>query len=258
MNQRRAELDRFYLLLAQVEMWNGGKRRLATCHGGTGWPQRGIYFFFEDGELREDGVTPRVVRVGTHALRPSKSTLWSRLSQHKGNTDGSMPGGGNHRGSIFRLHVGTALLDSGNWPEVTRGSWSVGNTAPPDVRRAEYPLECAVSQHIGAMPFLCLDVNDPPGPESDRGVVEAGAIALLSNLGREAIDAPSADWLGRHADRRLVRESGLWNVDHVHDLPDGQFLDVFASRLPRTPQPMDRCAVSGGETEDDTGRVHAP
>jgi hypothetical protein len=230
-SQRRAELDRFYVLLAELERRHGGKRRLVECHGRMGWPQRGVYFFFEDGELREDGVTPRVVRVGTHGLRPSKSTLWGRLSQHRGNAGGSTRGGGNHRGSIFRLHVGTALLASGDWPETIRRSWSVGSSAPPDVRRAEYPLERAVSDHIGAMPFLWLEVDDPPGHESDRGVIEAGAIALLSNLDRETIDPPSVDWLGWRADRRLVRESGLWNVDHVQDQPSGRFLDVLADRL---------------------------
>ncbi len=108
---RRGLLDRFYETLAEVEAVHDGTRRLVGCSGRMDWPQRGVYFFFEDGELREDGFTPRVVRVGTHALRPSKSTLWGRLSQHKGSEGGSMPGGGNHRGSIFRLHVGTALLE---------------------------------------------------------------------------------------------------------------------------------------------------
>jgi hypothetical protein len=225
---RRAELDHFYVLLAKLEERCGGNRRLAACHGRMGWPQRGVYFFFEDGEPREDGVSPRVVRVGTHALGPSKSTLWGRLSQHKGSMGGSMPGGGNHRGSIFRLHVGTASLASGAWPESIRSSWLVGSSAKSDVLRAEYPLERAVSDHIGAMPFLWLGVDDPAGPQSDRGVIEAGAIALLSNLDRAPTDAPSAGWLGRRAGSRLVRESGLWNVNHVQDLPQGSFLDVFA------------------------------
>jgi hypothetical protein len=227
-SRRRVEIDRFYTLLAELEQRCGGKRRLAECRGRMSWPERGVYFFFEDGELREDGVSPRVVRVGTHGLVPSKSTLWGRLSQHKGSTGGSMSGGGNHRGSIFRLHVGTALLASGAWPESIRSSWLVGSSAKSDVLRAEYPLERGVSKHIGAMPFLWLGVDDPAGPESDRGVIEAGAIALLSNLDRAPIDAPSAGWLGRRADSRLVRESGLWNVNHVQDLPGGSFLDVFA------------------------------
>jgi hypothetical protein len=175
--------------------------------------------------MREDARTPRVVRVGTHALRPSRSSLWGRLSQHRGNLGGSNPGGGNHRGSIFRLHVGTALLATGDWPEAIRGTWSVGSTARSEIRSLEAPLEAAVSRHLGAMPFLWLAVDDPPGPDSDRGVIEAGAITLLTNAGRSPIDPPSPNWLGRSADRAAIRSSGLWNVQHVYDPPSPAFLD---------------------------------
>ena len=77
-------------------------------------PRRGVYFFFEPGELREDGRTPRVVRVGTHAVSAgSRTTLWTRLRDHRGHVIGRHVGGGNHRASIFRRHVGSALLGRG-------------------------------------------------------------------------------------------------------------------------------------------------
>jgi hypothetical protein len=62
----------------------------------------------EEGEERShSGQGPRIVRVGTHALKGgSSTTLWKRLSQHKGQERSRR---GNHRGSIFRLIVGTAL-----------------------------------------------------------------------------------------------------------------------------------------------------
>ena len=79
-----------------------GPRRLRDCHGSDGWPQRGVYFFFEPGEVRADG-SDRVVRVGTHALTAtSQATLWGRLRQHRGRLAGLHPGGGNHRASVFR------------------------------------------------------------------------------------------------------------------------------------------------------------
>lgn len=106
LNDRR----RFYDLLAALERKLGGKRLLANCDGRMDWPPRGVYFFFEPGENRtHSGESPRVVRVGTHALASgSRTTLWNRLSQHQGVRKS---GGGNHRGSIFRLHVGTALIN---------------------------------------------------------------------------------------------------------------------------------------------------
>lgn len=124
---RRAALDDFYALLAELEERVGGKRMLENCNGRTDWPHRGVYFFFEEGEYREDGKTPRVVRVGTHALGPSRPTLWGRLSQHRGTDGGSTPGGGNHRGSIFRRHVGAAW----NGRQVHQGLHVDKSLSPP-------------------------------------------------------------------------------------------------------------------------------
>lgn len=228
---RPLALERFYDLLGDLERRCGGKKVLADCSGRMPWPERGVYFFFEPGEMREDDRAPRVVRVGTHALQPSRSTLWKRLSQHRGNTGGRHAGGGNHRGSIFRLHVGTALLARGDWPDEVRASWGRGSNATSEMRGAEVELERAVSRYIGAMPFVWLEVDDPPSAASDRGVIEVGSIALLSNAGKVPIDPPSSDWLGHAADRVAIRESGLWNVNHIGERYDERFLDVFERNL---------------------------
>lgn len=227
MSPRIELVDEFYGVLDEVSERCGGPRILADCDGRMGWPRRGVYFFFEPGEYRHGGTRLRVVRVGTHALRPSGSSLWQRLSQHKGTTGGALAGGGNHRGSIFRLHVGEALLAVGDYPPEIARTWGRGSSAPPEIRRSEHPLECAVSAQIRAMPFLWLAVDDAPTPASDRGVIEVGSVALLSNLARPPIDPPSAGWLGRHSTRPAIRESGLWNVNHVQASPDGEFLPVM-------------------------------
>lgn len=227
-----AAIERLYELLGDLEQRTGGMRLLKDCDGRMAWPARGVYFFFENGELRNDGVQQRVVRIGTHGLRPSKSTLWGRLAQHRGTVGGRLPGGGNHRGSIFRLHVGAALLSQGNWPESIAESWAVGGSAPWPVRLVEHPLEKAVSTHIGSMPFLWVGVDDLPGPKSDRGVIERGAIALLSNS-RRPVDSPSTSWLGQTARHEAIRESGLWNVNHVWDRPESLFLDVLRLHVER-------------------------
>ena len=102
---RVEDLDRFYYLMNQLKEKVGGYRYLSQCHGTMNWPNRGVYFFFEPGEFRTDGKTFRVVRVGTHAVSlGSKATLWSRLITHRGHVDGD----GNHRGSVFRLLIGSA------------------------------------------------------------------------------------------------------------------------------------------------------
>jgi len=78
------------------------------------------------------------------------------------------------------------------------------------------------------MPFLWLGVDDAPGPDSDRGVIERGAIALLSEIGKPTLDPPSPDWLGQYCDRPKVQASGLWNNNHVDEVYDPAFLDVMA------------------------------
>lgn len=225
---RRADLDRFYGLLDQLRNRLGGYRRLRDCTGKSGWPDRGVYFFFEDGEFREDGKTLRVVRVGTHAVTTtSRTKLWKRLSAHRGNPGGTKPGGGNHRGSIFRLHVGTALLNQASYPEPVASSWGRGQSAAADIRGPEYPLERDVSGVIGSMPFLWLDVPDAPGPESHRAIIEMYGVGLVSNHGRPAIDPASSSWLGRKANRSHIRDSGLWNVNFVEGSHAPEFLDTL-------------------------------
>ena len=210
MSDREADVGRLYEILAAVEVRCGGKRELSHCNGHMGWPSRGALTSSLRRAICVRGREgPRVVRVGTHALRPSSSSLWGRLSQHRGSVGGSLPGGGNHRGSIFRLHVGTALLSSGDWPESIRSSWGVGGSASAETRTSEYPLERAVSDRIGAMPFLWVAVDDEPGASnSDRGVIERGAIALLSNVTPPATDPPSPGWLW-HAVWPAMRFVGL-------------------------------------------------
>jgi hypothetical protein len=235
---RLEQIDFFYEILQDLEDKLGGKRRLASCHGRMRWPQRGVYFFFEPGEKRSSGSDSRVVRVGTHALkRGSKSTLWKRLRAHRGTLKGKRPGGGNHRGSIFRLHVGSAILHKEGL-EDKYPTWGVGSSAPTEIRDHEYPIEKKVSQHIREMPFLWVEVEDPPGPQSQRAYIERNSIALLSNYGKlgtpAAIDPPSPDWLGFHCASIKVCRSGFWNADHVAEQQwDNGFLNILQQKVKR-------------------------
>ena len=207
---RLEHLIRFYSILNQVEQNIGGARRLADCNGRMDWPERGVYFFRESGENRaETGTGLRIVRVGTHALkRGARTALWTRLSQHRGPL---RTGGGNQRGSIFRSLVGAALIERYGYDYPM---WNNGVTASAEVRAAEHPLECEVSEGIRAMPFVWFAIEDEAGPGSARGYIERNSIALLSNYNKTKIDPPSTTWLG-HRSNMKVRESGLWNQNHV-------------------------------------------
>ena len=236
--ERRAALSSFYELIEKLSDRIGGTRYLATSTGQDAWPQRGVYFFFEHGELREGGEGPRVVRVGTHALAAnSRTLLWSRLSQHRGTIGGSNPGGGSHRGSVFRRHIGMAMIGADSTMLKGRSTWGRGSTAPASVRDDESELEIAVSKVIGAMPFVWLPVLDNAGPLSGRGAIEVGAISLLSNFKRTPIDPPSESWLGRTSDREKIRDSGLWNIRHVDDQPLPGFIEALSRAIDQIASP---------------------
>jgi hypothetical protein len=228
---KEKDIERFYDLLSELETIAGGKRLLSECSGRMDWPKRGIYIFFDKCNTHGGGKD-RVVRVGTHALKTgSRTTLWQRLSQHKGTKTGS----GNHRGSIFRLLVGNALMNSGEHTPVQ--SWGckqdIGKAAEALgldrelIKNDEKSLELAVSKYIGALPFLWLDIADEPGPGTQRGYIERNSIALLSDFSRLTGDSSSDEWLGSYSNRQRVKNSRLWNNNHVNEAYDPNFLNVL-------------------------------
>ena len=226
--------DRFYRIMDYLRR-HVVERRLDDCHGRMQWPRRGVYFFFENGETRPDGKTPRVVRVGTHAVsRGSKTTLWNRLSTHRGT---AKSGGGNHRGSIFRLHVGSALLRRGDVPAPPDDTWGKGATAPRPVRELEEAVEYVVSRHIRQMPFLWIASDDDAGTSSMRAVVERNTIALLSFVGGSGHHADRCSPLspGLHSRNQGVRPPRPWHSTRFFDTYDPGYLDLL-ERLARETQ----------------------
>lgn len=180
MTSRTEATDLFYSHMEGLAQRIGGFKHLTDPTLARHCPKAGLYFFFERGELRPNG-RPRVVRIGTHALTPSsKTTLWSRLRHHMGRTGGSNPGGGNHRGSIFRRHVGSALLNQRGDTDLL-GSWMAPDPVP-DYVHSERALEVEVSRVIREMPFLWLGVPTRRDGSSDRGLLERNLISLLSTL----------------------------------------------------------------------------
>ena len=222
-SDRQSDIDEFYGILDQLSATMSGPQRLRECTGNSGCPPQGIYFFFEDGEKRADG-SRRVVRVGTHALTAtSEATLWGRLRQHRGQLTGRNPGGGNHRASVFRRHVGAALIRRDNLPGDLLSSWLDRHRPHGQRASQEASIERAVSRHIGAMPLLWLNVPA-------RAYLESNSIALLSCL-TGGPDLPSTSWLGRYAERAEraeIRGSGLWNIQHVTGHYEPGFLRQLA------------------------------
>jgi len=231
---QRDDLDQFYRLLAQLDKNVGGKRRLANCDGYMNWPDRGVYFFFATDERREGTDQLRLTRVGTHAVSEGSGTsLWNRLRTHRGALSGTYEGGGNHRGSVFRKRVGEAMVERydlhDDYPE-----WGDGSSAGRDLRLEELEMERRVSDYLRELPFLWVNVDDEPGPGSDRAYLEWNAIALVSNYGKASIDPRSNRWIGNKSPSQKIRESGLWNVNHVDESYDPAILDQLAGAIEET------------------------
>ena len=144
-----------------------------------------------------------------------------RLSQHRGYLAGRNPGGGNHRASGCPAGASRGRPDPAREysPDLLACWLDRRNRPTGAVAAQEAQIGTEVSRYIGAMPFLWLSVPVQP----DRGYIERNSIALLSCVSGGA-GAPSRSWLGQYAVRAEIRESGLWNVNHVRDRCEPEFL----------------------------------
>jgi len=183
--------------------------------------KRGIYIFLGQNIDTDNAIYSQIVRVGTHSVKSggSKSTIWGRLRQHKGNIG---DGGGNHRGSIFRLLVGDAVIRKEGL-EDQFPDWGVKRNAPKSVRKTELPLEQRVSKYIRQLPCLVIKVDPETNGPRHRGYLERNMIALLSQIQRN----DTQTWLGEYSSRAAVRDSKLWNNNHTDEQYDPEFLNLL-------------------------------
>ncbi|MFC4550822.1 MULTISPECIES: hypothetical protein [Halorussus] len=231
---RGQDIDRLYRLLEKLEQTVGGKQKLEDCTGYMDWPDRGVYIFFASDGYRASGDQLRVTRIGTHAVSEGSSTsLWDRLRTHRGAMRGTYEGGGNHRGSVFRKRVGEAFVERDSLHD-EYPHWGEGSSAKRERRLGELEMERRVSDYLRNLPFLWLNVDDEPSADSQRAYIEQNTIALLSNYQRDAVDARADDWLGKHSRSQKIRDSGLWNVNHVDEEYEPDFLDALHEAIERT------------------------
>lgn len=234
------DIEIFYSLVDKLECGLEGKKYAHELTGKSSLPKKGVYFFFEPTETRKFKPDKlRVTRVGTHAVsRGSKSSLWQRIKTHIGTNSG----GGNHRGSIFRLHIGDSILNKKNEKNKYK-SWGLGQTGTRDEKDREKPIESFVSDYISKMSILWVEIGDESGPKSDRAYIEKNAIGLLTFAVPE-IDSKSREWIGNYSVKECIRESGLWNINHVGSGYDPRFLAIFERYVKATIGEIDKPITS--------------
>ena len=162
-------------------------------------PENGIYVFFEAGEQvqwRETTIA-RIVRVGTHR---ENDRFRRRIRQHYGNVRSLR---GNKNGSVFRKHMGGALLRRDNPGDPRLRDWLT--QGGPSFHEVEERVSRRLRE---SFKFSCFEVNG----REQRLALERGLITLLA---QNPIGQPSEDWLGRHANDEKIRRSHLWNTQHV-------------------------------------------
>jgi hypothetical protein len=163
-------------------------------------PELGIYFFYEQGEITAHSGRPRIVRVGTHGTRAGKRvrTLRQRLRDHYK---------GNREGSVFRKHLGSALLKAaGESDERVKEWWKKRKSL---LWKEFAGTEADVSKTLRSKFFFRVIQVDS---KEERKVFEEKIIATLASC---SVCKPSRNWLGRFAWSEKVRVSGLWNSDYV-------------------------------------------
>ena len=189
-------------------------------------PKRGVYIFLDPSERNFRRTAPRVVRIGTHAVSAgSQASLRDRLRTHLGPFNEI----GNHRGSIFRLHVGRAMLESKLGHSCLR-TWGLGQNAGPETKVLERAHEIAVSRYLKRLHVVLLDIDDEPSKDSRRARAEMQLIALFSDTLRP-IDFPASEWLGLNSPVESIRQSGLWNIRGIGERYDPAGAGSIASLL---------------------------
>lgn len=144
----------------------------------------------------------------------SKATLRNRLRAHLGLAGG----GGNHRASVFRLHVGRALIERASLHDAFP-DWGKGQSASKAITDKEIELEREVTNYIRKLRVLYIPISDEAGKNSHRAIIEKLSIALLTEH-FAILDPASNLWLGHWSDRSSIRSSGLWNVRGVGEQAD--------------------------------------
>ena len=186
-------------------------------------PANGIYFFYEKGEhCNHEGERPRIVRVGTHR----DGNFQSRIAEHflfderkmTFTQDQSAP----HERSIFRKHIGRALLSRVGDPYLT--VWEMDFTTRESRERnrhvrdisKEVAVEREITQVLRAnFSFRCIEVADQRLRMGSEGLERA----LIGTLASCALCGPSAGWLGNYSPKPQIRKTGLWLIQHLKAAP---------------------------------------
>ena len=184
-------------------------------------PANGLYVLFQKGETAHGA--DRIVRVGTHR---GDDQLVSRLHQHFHSL--------NKDRSIFRKHIGRALLAHSNDPFLEQWNWDLTTRREQerlsnrldDARQRE--VEREVSEYLcNSFTFTVLIAET----KDERMETEK---VMLSTLASCTQCRPSPKWLGLQHPNTTIQRMGLWNIQGLKGSPlaDGDVLTHLSPMVP--------------------------
>lgn len=169
-------------------------------------PQNGLYILFQRGETAHG--SDRIVRVGVNT---GDAQLTNRLHEHFHEP--------NKNRSIFRKHVGRALLARSNDPFLEQWNWDLttrrercklGNGL--DETKQE-KVELQVSEYICKNFTFTVLVGET---KEERLWTEKALLATLASCNQ---CHPSANWLGLQHPNTTIQSVGLWNIQGLKGHP---------------------------------------
>jgi len=181
----------------------------------TTLPERGIYFFYEDGEKSDDGngLMPRIVRVGTH----KKDNFRSRISEHflinesKMNFSQYQPKPSDR--SIFRKNIGQTILNGANSSYLELWETDFTTRANRIERGAKriMELEKKVEKQITKIirerfSLRYIQFDNYKALIGSQGM----ELKLIGTIAGCNICTPSITWLGRYCPTKAINSGKLW------------------------------------------------
>ncbi|MCL4417807.1 MAG: hypothetical protein M1371_10250 [Actinobacteria bacterium] len=182
-------------------------------------PDNGIYFFYENGEIwGHGGNKPRIVRVGTHKDGNFKSRIKGHylLNETRMNFNSLVPPP--HDTSIFRKNIGRVLLNMAGdeylkiWDmDFIKKTDRIKNAHLRDIDK-EKKIESEVSRILREnFSFRFIIIENQQNRMGSAGLESC----LIGTIASCTYCKPSENWLGKYSPVDKIRESGLWQVQHL-------------------------------------------
>lgn len=184
-------------------------------------PKNGIYFFYEDGEVSQHNQSQlRIVRIGTHKDDNFRNRIAEHflLNENKMNLDVSKSPP--HDRSIFRKNIGRALLNRDN--DKYLDVWEKDLTSKDSRKKywhlrdivKEKEVESAVTDVLRQKFMFRFLVIEGESLRMGQDGLEGKLIATVAQCG---LCKPSQGWLGNSSTVLKIKNSGLWQVQHLEN-----------------------------------------